>query len=550
MKYTLTLILLFYVLINNLSGQTLCSKGINADDAAQLKALYTATDGGNWKKNNNWNDIKTLDWYGVKWRVNQDECRVDSLMLIGNKLSGVLPNDLKFPFLRTLLLSSNDLKGQIPDFDFPALEALFLSYNKFTGTLPTFSKLQNLEILYARYNDGLSGKLPLLDLPKLKELRLEACCFTGKIPAWKLPNLEFLDLNCNKLDSLGNPLILPKLRHLDVSHCKKIAGNLDAFEASKNIRYINITDTKLTLGNENVVLGSLETLISTDNKISTTFPIDKFPNLKVLDITNNNFSGSSLFIEKMQNLEHLLASGNKFTFLDLKNIPPSLKTLDLSENEIGDLDYKIDFTKLSSINVSNNKLTFNGLENILVSPKAKFLYHTQRPIPIFVEYKFQDVAFLYTKMSNPNRKNKYEWDDKNVDKGYNINFILNKNDSLLTPNFSGSYGCRISNPKYPSLIIEAIPKLITTNNIKETGSFSIYPNINNGVFNVHLYAPIMRQLKVRIYDTTGKMIFSDELNQPDSEIPFDLSNTAQKGIYFLEVESSLLRHLKKFVIVK
>ena len=59
-----------------------------AADRAALVALYNATDGPNWKNNQNWLSDEPLDeWYGV---TVEDE-RVTGLVLNANQLTGTIP---------------------------------------------------------------------------------------------------------------------------------------------------------------------------------------------------------------------------------------------------------------------------------------------------------------------------------------------------------------------------------------------------------------------------------------------------------------------------
>ena len=69
--------------------------GANSPDSAALAALYHATDGDNWKRNDNWLSGEDLgDWYGV---ATDTSGRVTRLYLSENDLSGPLPSELGGP---------------------------------------------------------------------------------------------------------------------------------------------------------------------------------------------------------------------------------------------------------------------------------------------------------------------------------------------------------------------------------------------------------------------------------------------------------------------
>ena len=123
-------------------------------DREALVALYNATDGPNWAKNENWFSDATIgEWYGV---TTDDNGRVTSLNLFDMGLSGELPLELGSLFnLETLLLSRNGLSGEIPP-ELGSLVNLYvlnLSENQLSGEVPSeLGQLSNLESLVLSYN--------------------------------------------------------------------------------------------------------------------------------------------------------------------------------------------------------------------------------------------------------------------------------------------------------------------------------------------------------------------------------------------------------------
>ncbi|MBC6423428.1 MAG: hypothetical protein GDA38_19360, partial [Hormoscilla sp. SP12CHS1] len=71
---------------------------LNADDYAALKALYTSTDGENWRNQTGWDFSSSSPpsanvvnrWHGVT----VSEGRVTKIELNKNDLSGMLPSEL------------------------------------------------------------------------------------------------------------------------------------------------------------------------------------------------------------------------------------------------------------------------------------------------------------------------------------------------------------------------------------------------------------------------------------------------------------------------
>ena len=82
-------------------------------DREALVALYNATNGENWRNNDNWlSDAPIGEWYGVN---TDGDGRVIALVLYDNELSGEIPAELgSLSNLIRLWLDHNNLSGEIP----------------------------------------------------------------------------------------------------------------------------------------------------------------------------------------------------------------------------------------------------------------------------------------------------------------------------------------------------------------------------------------------------------------------------------------------------
>ncbi len=222
-----------------------------------LEVLYEATDGPNWRNNDNWLTDAPLDtWYGVEadlsGRVRELSLQSNGLAgripaefgqlqrpvgvsLHGNALTGMIPPELgDLSLLRWLYLSANDLTGSIP----PELGNLFrlqwllLYDNDLQGPIPPeLGNLSSLGRLYLHENQ-LEGPIPpaLGNLAGLERLHLYQNNLTGPIPPQlgKLSILQQLLLDGNEL---SGPLsaglaALTRLRELRLSNNTALEGPL------------------------------------------------------------------------------------------------------------------------------------------------------------------------------------------------------------------------------------------------------------------------------------------------------------------------------------
>ena len=174
------------------------------DDRPTLEAIYHATDGPNWLRNDGWLTSMPLEeWQGV----NLDESgRVAQLSLDGNQLSGPIPAELdQLTNLELLYLNGNQLSGPIPGElgQLTNLETLWLDGNQLSGPIPgELGQLTNLRRLLLGDNQ-LSGPIPaeLGQLTNLELLYLNGNQLSGPIPGalGQLTNLELLYLDGNQL---------------------------------------------------------------------------------------------------------------------------------------------------------------------------------------------------------------------------------------------------------------------------------------------------------------------------------------------------------------
>ena len=80
----------------------------------------------------------------------------------------------------------------------------------------------------------------------------------------------------------------------------------------------------------------------------------------------------------------------------------------------------------------------------------------------------------------------------------------------------------------------------------QTKSISVYPNPNNGKFNISLKNSISK-MQVSIYNSWGKKIYESSIRSPlpENEIDFSLH---PKGVYFIKINDGDNNYNDKIVI--
>ena len=280
-------------------------QGTVADDRAALEALYDATNGANWSRNDNWKTDEPLEqWRGV---TTDSDGRVIDLVLVNNQLSGPIPAELgNLTNLGILDLSENPLSGPIPAElgNLPSLWYLDLSENQLSGPIPVeLGNLNGLNTLDLSENQ-LSGPIPaeLGNLPSLRYLRLYSNQLSGPIPA-ELGNLNglILDLSENQLSGpipaeLGN-LPSPNLPSLDILNLSEnqLSGPIPAELGNLSLSQLYLNGNQLS-GPIPAELGNLTRLIGlllSENQLSGPIPAElgNLTRLHTLYLSENQLSG-------------------------------------------------------------------------------------------------------------------------------------------------------------------------------------------------------------------------------------------------------------------
>ena len=178
-------------------------------DSLALVAIYNASDGANWTKNQ-WELDKPIDtWPGVT----VTDGRVTALKLTTNGIidqEWILPEEIgDLTELTDLRINSNKLTGAIPDavYGLDKLEKLYFQNDNLTGSLSgKIAQLTELTELYVDRNANLTGSIPaeIGNLKKLARLNISQSGIGGEIPAELGQCESLLQFMAFKTDLSGN----------------------------------------------------------------------------------------------------------------------------------------------------------------------------------------------------------------------------------------------------------------------------------------------------------------------------------------------------------
>ncbi|KAJ4742233.1 LRR receptor-like serine/threonine-protein kinase GSO2 [Rhynchospora pubera] len=282
------------------------------------------------------------------WHVFSETNYLD---LSKNNLSGLMPESLEFLSATKLFLSENQFQGLIPKLS-KSLLTLDLSENALSGFLPSNWKNLNLNTLSLRQN-SLKGSIP------------QFIC--------QLKKLDFLDLSNNFF--VGN-----------IPNC----GRSNSGQSQKNNSKLGSTNQSLTLF----------FLLLSYNNLSGEFPkhLKYFNNLIILDLKNNNFSGSipPWIAKKIPSLGFLLLGSNMFNgtlpyqLFELEK----LQMLDLSNNN---LNGKIP----SSMRTLMGMISTDGMNILLRDPMYLSSIYLQTIIEVYTKGQvldYEDNILYYTSL--------------------------------------------------------------------------------------------------------------------------------------------------------
>lgn len=432
----------------------------DSDEYRALEALYNQTGGSLWKKADNWLQGTTsadfTHWYGIT--VSNGDItgislpsnnlrgpipaeiallvRLEHLSFYRNYISGSLPLELfQLNHLITLNLESNEIRGDIPVEigGMANLVTLALARNELNGEIPAeIGNLTKLDRLDLSYNQ-LAGTLPseLANMTSLRQLVLHWNLITGKIPPQlgQLTNLVHLSLSDNRFYG-------------------EIPANLGLLNNLVTLS-LNDNDFEGTIPSELGQLSGLINLTLAENRLTGPVPssIGQLSQLEYLQLENNLLEGSiPTEIGNLPNLIFISLYSNRLSGRVPSEIGSlsNLEFLYLANNELSEFpDFSnADNNSYVTVNVSNNKLTFEDLEpNFKPSGYPYFLsmyYENQKEVPLYIDLKTFTLS-----VDVGGQNNQYEWYKNGaVVPGQNQSKLVIQPQDYTTEN---TFQCRVTN---------------------------------------------------------------------------------------------------------
>ncbi|GMN43450.1 hypothetical protein TIFTF001_012651 [Ficus carica] len=218
--------------------------------------------------------------------------------LASNYLSGSVPREWTLTNLERLVISVNNLSGEIPGYlgDITTIRSLSMESNLFSGTVPSeLGKLVNLVLLQISSNN-FTGRMPdFASLKQLQRLEMEASSLEGLIPPGlsvlsNLVQLRKSDLNSESSSDFPDLRNMTKMETLMLRSCN-LRGK------PGDIR--NLTDLSFNKLEGNILdfrnLNRLDTVYLTSNFLNGSIPewLKSKDNCNQIDISYNNFSETS-----------------------------------------------------------------------------------------------------------------------------------------------------------------------------------------------------------------------------------------------------------------
>ncbi len=431
------------------------------------------------------------------------------LNLSSNELTGTLPAVFSsLVNLTELSLTANKLKlGNFPSpiLSMTNLASLKLSSCGITGAIPAaFQNMVNLQSLILNDNQITNIPLELASLPILYTLYLNNNLITDIPDFSTLPVLTEAHVQANKLtfedleyntdvgpltyvpqDSVGvknQVLLLPGASH---TISTSVGGTSNQYQWNKDgVAIAGATGSSFIITSADISKEGSYVYEVTSPLVPGLTLISRPVNLKISSLKRDSLALVHIYnatngktwtnkagwlTGKLSTWFGVTITANRVSDIKLNNnnlngaIPleiidiANLKTVDISTNKITGIPDLSPLTKLTSFNVSGNKLDFGSLESNK-SLLAKISYLNQANFGMIIQDSVQVKSYYAVSIFTPGVNNLYQWKKNNIIiPGATLpTFFI---ESLDKTNM-GTYICTVTNPTVPSLVLTSLPQTV------------------------------------------------------------------------------------------
>ena len=293
---------------------------VNASNVEEesLTSFYWSLNGPNWENNAGWLNFNTsyCNWFGITCDGNY---HVSEIVLFSNNLKGTLPSNFDgLAWLQNLDLGLNSITGGLNALEnLVSITSLDFSFNLINDTLPSFDRLTNLQVIDL-YDNYVYGTVPS-SIGRARNLWYIS--FSKNLIAGTLPP-EMTDLNLTNIYLDNNWSLGGNVTHL--------------FQEMEYLEWITMSHCQFSgPGPEFHPDAPLWSFDLSDNNFTGPIP-DSWSKLRLLDelyISNNKFDSEIQKLLKLEKLRYILADNNQFTGSLPRNYNPNLSILSLRDND-------------------------------------------------------------------------------------------------------------------------------------------------------------------------------------------------------------------------
>eukprot|EP00096_Caligus_rogercresseyi_P014670 TRINITY_DN7187_c0_g1_i1.p1 TRINITY_DN7187_c0_g1~~TRINITY_DN7187_c0_g1_i1.p1 ORF type:complete len:1170 (+),score=295.93 TRINITY_DN7187_c0_g1_i1:127-3636(+) len=337
---------------------------------------------------------------------------LQDLSLSQNRLASVSP-ELFNPSLKSLNLSDNKLRSDLSFRRLPLLSVLDISKNEISNLHPSMLGNSVPQLQYLDISDNRLSRISLRRLNRLETVRLQGNLLERLDPEMFDRNMNYLrvlDLSANEIESIhpeafvhcsaleevsleGNKLTyfpsdaiakIPTLKSLNLGHNRIIKLSNGTFpRPMEHLSNLVLDENAIEEVGSDVFtqLPVLNSLNLSKNRIKKLW-LDLFLNNKVIEVIrldSNRLDDIVGLFKALPRLRVLNISNNAIDKFDWFLVPNSLVSLDLRQNDIGEIgnyfSLEEKFSLLEDLDVSHNSLITFGPKSLPKNLKSLSLGH-------------------------------------------------------------------------------------------------------------------------------------------------------------------------------